>query len=53
MALARKEEDPKSDLERDLYSRTATTGRREPGWVLTATCEDVDGLSSADFMGSM
>ena len=25
----------------------------EPGWVLTATCEDVDGLSSADFMGKV
>ena len=25
----------------------------EPGWVLTATCEDVDGMSSADFMGKI
>ena len=25
----------------------------QPGWVLTATCEDVDGMSSADFMGKV
>ena len=53
MALETKEENIKSDLERDLHLRTTATGEGAPGWVLTATCEDIDGMSSADFMGKV